>query len=306
MNTYAKIILRQNFTKTDGTKPIYLRVTIGRIQKYFNLNVSVHPDSWDTKKFMVRKNYPNANKINLITKNAINKAEKILFDYSIQGKQISEGEFERNFLQSEVPNDSFYEYAESVIQQSEKRFSFYTLKSLKSHLRKFKRFSTELSMADLTYSFIKSYDNYMLKQGNSENTRFKSMAVLKSFINKAIKDGHIKENPFKMYPIGKKAGNKEFLTIEELKILETYFNNGVSIGLKNTLRYFLFSCYTGLRYQDIKKLRHCKISDNMITLIITKEIDFSIFFPKSLIISSGIFLYCISIFLVISGFLVGL
>ena len=36
------------------------------------------------------------------------------------------------------------------------------------------------------------------------------MEVIKSILNKAIKDEHIKENPFKFYNIGKKPGNHEF------------------------------------------------------------------------------------------------
>ena len=265
MNAYAKIIVRLDFTKKDGSNPICLRITIGRKQKYINLNVSVKPEFWDSKKLLVRKTCPNCFKINLQIQNAISRAEKILFDYKVQNKPLTIGEFKRVYQTPEMNSDSFYNYASQVIQESSNKFSFFTIKTLNSHLRKFKRFSPTLSFSDITLSFIKDYDNYMIDLGNSENSRFKSMAILKSLINKAIKDGHIKENPFKAFPIGKKAGNREFLTIDELKILEEYYASKSAI-YKNTLRYFLFACYSGLRYQDIKKLRFIELSEGMISL----------------------------------------
>jgi len=48
---------------------------------------------------------------------------------------------------------------------------------------------------------------------------------------------------------------KEFLTLEELKILMlTDFSND------NTKRAFIFSCLTGLRLSDVKKLKWSDIS----------------------------------------------
>ena len=273
MNAYAKIVIRLNFTKKDGSNPICLRLTIGGKPKYFSLNVSVKPEFWDPKKLLARKSCPNSYNINLIIQNAISRAEKIIFDYTIQSKPLSAGEFERIFKTPEMKGNSFYEYADRVVKESEVKFSFYTIKTLKSHIRKFKGFSPELSLADLSLSFIKAYDTYMIGKNNSENTRFKSMAVLKSFINKAIKDGLMKENPFKLYPISKKAGHREHLSIEELRVLEEYYHKDIPAHLKNTLKYFLFSCYTGLRYQDIQKLVYSELSEGMVALRMHKTKD---------------------------------
>ena len=77
-------------------------------------------------------------------------------------------------------------------------------------------------------------------------------------MNKAVVEGLIPSNPFKSLDAKenpkKKNGRREFLTVEELRGL-----------IKTPCRYnivkkaFLFSCFTGLRYSDMKSLRWSEI-----------------------------------------------
>ena len=77
-------------------------------------------------------------------------------------------------------------------------------------------------------------------------------------LNKAVVEGLIPSNPFKTLEAKEKPKRdsvaREFLTIEELKVL-----------IKTPCRYeivkkaFLFSCFTGLRYSDVKSLRWSEI-----------------------------------------------
>ncbi len=54
-----------------------------------------------------------------------------------------------------------------------------------------------------------------------------------------------------------------------------YYKNELTSGKQNVLRYFLFSCYTGLRYQDIKELRFQDIiDDKTISIQMTKTKGF--------------------------------
>ena len=77
-------------------------------------------------------------------------------------------------------------------------------------------------------------------------------------LNEAVVEGLIPSNPFKTLEAKEKPKKdsvaREFLTIEELKVL-----------IKTPCRYeivkkaFLFSCFTGLRYSDVKSLRWSEI-----------------------------------------------
>jgi integrase len=80
--------------------------------------------------------------------------------------------------------------------------------------------------------------------------------------------GHIKNNPFKYLTIKKVDGKRDFLSSEELNILAEAYHTGKikSVKDKEVLQYFLFSCYTGLRYSDLKALNKSAIDGNSIKI----------------------------------------
>ena len=119
----------------------------------------------------------------------------------------------------------------------------------------------------LTISFkfgiIEQVDIYKLIESSTKNTVIKSVKVIKTFLNRAVDQGLITENPIKKYKLGTIEGNREFLTQVELESLEKLYNkNELKPSELNVLRYFIFCCYTGLRYQDIKDLRYSNIVNN--------------------------------------------
>jgi site-specific recombinase XerD len=125
--------------------------------------------------------------------------------------------------------------------------------------------------SDIDLNFIKAYDTFIItKTDNCDNTRFKALSVFKSLINRAIRNGHIKENPFKDFPISKKSGKREFLSMEEISLLEELRQKPLPNTISNVLQYFLFACYTGLRYQDIKDLKFKDIDNDMVSIIMHK------------------------------------
>ena len=77
-------------------------------------------------------------------------------------------------------------------------------------------------------------------------------------LNKAVLEGLIPGNPFKALESKEKPKKdkamREFLTIEELKVL---INTPCRYDIVK--KAFLFSCFTGLRYSDVKSLRWCEI-----------------------------------------------
>jgi len=93
-----------------------------------------------------------------------------------------------------------------------------------------------------------------------------------SIMERAVRDGLIMQNPFRLLDKRekpqRKCAVKEFLTIEELKIL-----------MKTECRYpivksaFLFCCFTGLRYSDMETLewKHIHSSVDGQTFYIEKE-----------------------------------
>ena len=79
-----------------------------------------------------------------------------------------------------------------------------------------------------------------------------------SSLAKAVRDGLIEQNPFLLLEAKekpqKRVAEREFLTIEEIKKV---MNTPCRYELVK--KAFLFSCFTGLRYSDMKALNWSEI-----------------------------------------------
>ena len=79
------------------------------------------------------------------------------------------------------------------------------------------------------------------------------MSRVAAAMNKAVVEGLIPSNPFKALESKEKpkitASRREFLTVEELKVL---INTPCRCDMVK--KAFLFSCFTGLRYSDMRSL----------------------------------------------------
>ena len=264
MKPTIKIYPRTDLQKTDRRYPIYLRLTINRKRKYFSLNYAVPEPAiyWNPETRQIKR-YPGSYPVilaqeNIEIENCYNKAIGIIHKSILSGQPLTFDEFERKFRQKEDIKTSFYAFASmEVTFLVQKKASKETIRGYNSYISKLKKYRQTLSFSDITLNFIKEYHSYMINDlSNMENTCHKSLSFIRTILNRAIDQGIIDENIFDMYPLKKVPWKREFLTIEELKQLDELFHTG---SLKkyqaNVLRYFLFSCYTGLRYEDVKDLK---------------------------------------------------
>ena len=142
---------------------------------------------------------------------------------------------------------------------------------------KFESFDNSILSKKLTAvneSILEKFKDYLLTQ-NSINSTNMYLHNLKSCFNFAVKKNYIQINPMKNFDIPARIETeKSFLTVTELKILESYKNRC------ETLRAFLFACYTGLRYSDVKKLKYEDINDGTIKVKM-KKTERHIYIPLS-------------------------
>jgi len=224
MNIHSTFILRNDYQKKDGSYPINLRITINRKVKVYSLGISTYPKWWNQYKNLVRAPDPESDQKNKLIQVYKKKAEDIIFHYLVNSKVLTLKEFDRQFRKENFANQSFYEFAEQELALLKNKFSNETSRFYKSQISKLKKFCPEVSFNEIDISFIKEYENYMItKLGNNPNTISKTLRWLKSFLNRAIQSGIIKENIFKVIPISKYEGNREFLTAEEIEKLEILF-----------------------------------------------------------------------------------
>ena len=102
-------------------------------------------------------------------------------------------------------------------------------------------------------AFLRTCKSHRGKETISETTARLLMSRVAAAMNKDVVEGLIPSNPFKALESKEKpkitASRREFLTVEELKVL---INTPCCCDIVK--KAFLFSCFTGLRYSDMKSL----------------------------------------------------
>ena len=102
-------------------------------------------------------------------------------------------------------------------------------------------------------AFLRTCKSHRGKGMISDTTARLLMSRIAAAMNKAVVEGLIPSNPFRALEAKEKpkfaASRREFLTVEELKVL---INTPCRCDIVK--RAFLFSCFTGLRYSDMKSL----------------------------------------------------
>jgi len=88
---------------------------------------------------------------------------------------------------------------------------------------------------------------------------FKSLRV---YIRQAYEDGKLMDNPLLKHSIKQEDTRPLFLTLEELKLIEQYYDGKIEDNEVRVLQPFLFSCATGLRISDLKRIDYKHIVDD--------------------------------------------
>ncbi|SKB96021.1 Site-specific recombinase XerD [Sphingobacterium nematocida] len=116
----------------------------------------------------------------------------------------------------------------------------------------------DIEVKKLDYAFITGYDFYLRTDPKCSGVSIaKYMKHLRKIVNSCIAHKWITENPFLFYKNTAKAKDSEFLSKDELKSI-TEKSYRVK-RLEQVRDIFLFCCYTGLSYADVKKLKRSEI-----------------------------------------------
>jgi integrase len=255
-------LYQKKYQKKDNTHQVFLRVTILRKKKEIPLGFDVLEKNWDSFKQVVKRSDPDHFRKNNIIADRTKRISDIQLDHL--DKPLSLPEFLLYFDANSYNSESFYSYIEKYIKRKTPNVAADTLKFYEKHVRKLKSFREQIAFSEINEDFIYSYRDYLKNiRGNRDSTMYKSLEFVKRVLNAAIKEGKIVRSPFVNIPIENPIGDKDHLSVDELnKLRELYESNTLTLGENNTLRHFLFACYTGMRWGDMEKFRFKHIHED--------------------------------------------
>lgn len=259
------IRLRRRMTPS-GRESLYLDIYIGGKRSYEYLKLYLIPERSREDKEKNRQTLQLAEAI---------RAKRVV---EMQNKRFG---FETGF----APATNLFDYTEMLI---ERRYSLESLgnwgnwRSYLVHLKIFCPDKTT-TLGDVTPEFVQGFKDYLefraecqtntkAKPGErrklSQNAKCGYFNKLRCTMNTAFEEGLIPKNPIRGIS-AIKEGNPErvYLTVEEVRRLAA-----TPCKYPGLRRAYLFSCLTGLRLSDIKKLRWSEIrEENGFTRIVFKQ-----------------------------------
>ena len=248
----------------SGLRSVALRITSKRQTVFYFPGIKVTPGEWNAKKQMIRGN----DRRNLIIGSLKKRMEDIRIKDELDGLNLSAAAI-KNLLYNYV-SDSFNDFCRAELEKMTLKYG--TRKAYKSQITKLSDFRPKIDFRDINFDFLEAYKLWLIEtRENNTATANKALSVLRTFVKRAKTKGLIKHNPFDGFQIGSQVGNRDFLTIEELKYLrELLTSDLLDEAQKRVLQYFLFACYTGLRFGDLNTLRHSNIENDMIVISMHK------------------------------------
>ena len=249
----------------SGVTSINVTITLNGSRATFSSNKQVSPQDWDAGKQKVRGSNDTSKSINESLRqirNRIYDKESELLDrgYVLTADLLKDAYLDKiDAIQNKTLCQLYEEYLESQSKAvgtniSDDTYYHYqrTLVLIKDYIsKKYRR--NDMALQELNYSFISDFDTFLRKDYNQrKNTTVKHLRCLKRVVNVAIANRYLKFDPFLNYKVQREEVDKVFLTEEELRAI---INKDFAIKRLERVRdIFIFCCFTGLSYSDVKTL----------------------------------------------------
>lgn len=257
----AKVSLKYYLLTTRTTKgelPIYLRITMDRKKAELHSGYTSSIKDWSQEDQLTKSNKTTNQELS----KKRSKVYELIIDLEKKNKPVS-ATILKDLLSGKDKIDIgllsyFQKHIDEIkIKNEIKAISInkYTqsINSLKEFIPK-KYKIQEYNIDQVDYEFINGYDLF-LRETHSlhKNTINKYHSRLRTILLKALAEGHIFKQPYANFKLNSVKTDREFLNQEELnKIIQLDLSHNTSLEKVKDL--FIFSVYTGLRFQDAQSL----------------------------------------------------
>ncbi len=257
--------IRESKAKKNGNVPIEVMITVNGERNSFSTGKQIAIEKWDKTKQQVKgkdqetqnlNNYLKAIKAKLYQK----EAELLERGFIITAQILYDAYFDK--VES-IKERSLFEVFEEHNQEQEKLVgngvskathwvSVYTIRLLREFVQqKYKR--EDLYLRELNLNFIQSFHSFLrIDKDMAQNSSTKHLKLLKKIINLSVANSYMAFNPFSTYKVEREPVDIDFLDEEELRKIINF--DTPLPRLERAKDMFLFGCFTGLSYIDIKTL----------------------------------------------------
>lgn len=255
--------LKQSKDAHKNDRTVYVRITVNRKCKDVSLRYPWSMERWDVKGGKALGTKIDAKELNAFLDTVrfkILEGRRKLMD---SNEEVTAERLKNILLGQTDEKRQLLKVFEQHNQQMEalvgKEFTAGTMERYRTSLEHTRSFiqwkykTEDIAISDLDYEFISEYAFWFKTERNcAHNTTLKYLSNLKKIILICLKKGWLAKDPFLEFKMTRKEVKRVVLSQEELEMISQKKLH--SRRLDQVRDIFLFSCYTGLAYIDVKNL----------------------------------------------------
>jgi len=261
---------RKSKKTSKGLVPIYIRITVNGQRLEQSIQRYVPAAQWSAAAGRVKGNNEQAHQINRYLDTLNGKVLRLEREMVVDGVAVNFDNFREKWVGlTEAPRmliEIFQQHNDQMaaLIRAGKDYAPATLdryNTSRDHTQAFLQWKYGLADIDikrLNFEFVTDLEFWLKTQRNcSHNTTMKYISNLKKIVNGCIRKGWLLKDPFLGFKTTKQEVEREALTQQELDKIHSKIFPADRLNYVKDI--FLFSCYTGLAYADVKKLRRSEI-----------------------------------------------
>ena len=272
-DTFSVIFfIRKTRADKYGMAPIFLRITVNSQRSEISVRRKVNPANWNASAGKIKGCTRLVNEINEYLDEIRHKIYRIHSKMVAKGKPLDVGTIRDKFLGTDKKEKSllalYQDHNLQIHQLVGKEYSlgrYYQHNRTKNHLTSFilsEYHKEDIALRKVDLEFINRFEHYLLTNNKGgRNTITKYLTNFKKIMRIAFANNWIKKDPFYHWKAVWKSVEREALNEHELRQLIDSKLNGDRLNQVKDI--FIFCCFTGLSYSDVKKLSSNHIAFGM-------------------------------------------
>ena len=249
--------------------PIYMSIAVGEDRVELSTKKYVLPQRWNPAMQKVSGTGEEVRTINAYLKTMEQEVFQAHQALILENKEVTAGNIKAKLLGHDTEQhwiiEEFKDHnkkMEALIGKQYARATWKRFETTRKHTQDFiqwKYKTPDHEVSRLNYEFLENFEFYLKSVRDCDhNATMKYLANFKKVVLRCIKNGWLPKDPFAGFKLSLQEVKINVLTDHELDLITK--KNFATERVGKVRDIFLFSCYTGLAYADVKKLKRSEIS----------------------------------------------
>ena len=266
-NTFNVVcLIRKSRVQKNGEVPLFIRITNKGMVADIPVSRSVPISQWNQAKGKSNGKSREAMELNFTIDSMKSRLYQIHRELEVDGKPIT-AQIIKDIYIGNIPEEIGKTLVEIHTEHNERarkligtEYSISTIYKFDASLKLIREFmKSELYLEDIPLNqinedFIRQYEVFLkTERGYCNNYTIKHLKIFKKVIRIAHANDWIQKNPFVTVKFRQDEVHIEFLTMEELEAI--IYKPIPNKRLSQIRDVFIFCCFTGLAFVDVKNLR---------------------------------------------------